>query len=260
MTVVLGACAVGSSLGEGTASTDSALASGAGLSFSSTGDPHEQTGDGFPFENQKRGVFTAIKSYSAIVKDGSPSELMLMKKQEPCNVGVTCNTRVGIYAGGSRIKAYADGTLWLNGTQTTMATNAVLQLQKPDGSLAGGAIRRTDPTPGLVVYDVKSPVGDTIQLQVYVPGYISIFGTISSSRKSERVRGSLGCIDADTSQDDDLCKRFVTSLNEISVNGQETFYPLTSDGVNAFLEAWRSVAADCTMADVPVDTAGHCAL
>jgi hypothetical protein len=255
---LLGGCTLAGE--EDAASSQADLTGASGLTFSSTGDPHERTGDGFAFENQKKGTFTAIKSYSAIVKDGSPQELMLLKKQEPCAVGVTCNTRAAIYVAGTKIKLFADGTLFINGTSTRIDPSTTLALRKPDGTLSGAVLRRTDPSAGTMVLTVRSPVGDVITLSDYYGvGYMDISGSISSARSTERVRGSLGCFDVGSSQADDLCKRFTRSLDEIKVNGAETFYPLTSAGVDDFLEAWRTVQADCAMADLGVDLTGRCA-
>jgi hypothetical protein len=257
---LLGACTLPSDPDAETAASRSALGEDAvGLTFRSWGDPHETTGDGYSFENQKSGTFTALKSYSAIIKDGSPYELMLMKQQQPCAAGVTCNTKAAIYAGGSRIKLFADGSLKINGVATTLATGEIRRLKKPDGSFSGATLRRTDPVAGEMVLTVVSPVGDVIILEdYYANGYMDIRGSISTLRKDERVRGSLGCFDADTDSGNDLCKRFTRSLVEIAVDGNETFYPLTGEGVDAFLEAWRSVQADCAMADLKVDRTGHC--
>jgi hypothetical protein len=253
---LLGACTADTPE-EATDSSEQHLSSSAGLSFSSAGDPHEQTGDGFAFENQKHGTFTAIKSYSAIVKDGTPAELMVLKKQETCGTGVTCNTHVAVYVAGTTIKLTADGTLMINGVGTTLATNQGMKLPKPDGTSSGALLKRTDPQPGVIQLTLLSPVGDVIYLQA-CGWYINISGTISLARPGGRVRGSLGCFDADNDQSDDLCKRFVKSLNEIETNGVETFYTLDSGGIDAFLEDWRTVQADCSLADVGVDATGHC--
>ena len=254
----LGACASTGTAEEPTGSAESNLGANAGLSFSSTGDPHEVTGDGFPFENQNQGTFTAIKSYSAIVKDGSPGELMVLKKQQSCGDGVFCNTNVAIYVAGARLKIATDGSLVLNGASTTLATGTTMTLPKPDGSSSGATLARTDPAAGEIDYTVTSPLGDVIKVDDWVTWGINLTGTISVLRRGERVRGSLGCFDGDTDQSDDLCKRFTKSLSEIEVNGQETFYPLTSDGVAAFLKDWRTVQADCLMANLAVDATGHC--
>jgi hypothetical protein len=259
---LLGACAADTEPSETAGEAQSAAQTAAadvGLNFASTGDPHEVTGDGYPFDNEKSGTFTALKSYSAIVKDGSPYELMMMKQQQVCYYGNTCNVKVAIYAGGSRVKLFADGSLWVNGAAKTMTTNQTVWLKKPDGTLSGASLTRTDPAAGTVVLTLTSPVGDVIVLNDYTSsGYIDITGTISSKRTNERMRGSLGCFDSDSYKIDDLCKRFEKSLDEISVNGQETFYPLTAAGVDAFTEAWRSVQADCAMANLVVDAVGHC--
>jgi hypothetical protein len=258
LVALLGACSAESAPDEATESSQANLQQSAGLAFSSMGDPHETTGDGFPFENQKSGTFTAIKSYSAIVKDGSPWELMVIKKQQPCNVGVTCNTRAAIYVAGTTLKLFADGTLYLNGAGTAIDSGATVALQKPDGSPSGARLRRTD-ADGVMTLSVLSPVGDVIVLDdYYTAGWLNIHGTISAARANERVRGSLGCFDADTDSTNDLCKRFVTSLDEIKVNGQETFYTQDAAGVDAFLEAWRTNQGDCLLADLRADLQGHC--
>jgi hypothetical protein len=254
----LGACASDGTSNEPTGSAESNLGANAGLSFSSTGDPHEVTGDGYPFENQNQGTFTAIKSYSAIVKDGSPGELMVLKKQQSCGTGVFCNTGVAAYVAGARLKLPANGNLVVNGTSTTMDTGTTMTLPKPDGSSSGATLARSDPAAGQVVYTLTSPVGDSITITLWNGATVDLTGTISMNRAGGRVRGSLGCFDADRDQSDDLCKRFTQSLSEIEVNGQETFYPLTSDGVTAFLKDWRTVQADCLMANVAVDASGHC--
>jgi hypothetical protein len=247
--------------------TGELLGKNAGLTVVSWGDPHEITGDGLQFENQNSGWFTALKSISAIKKDGSKGELMMVKRQNPCFDGsVMCNMAMGLYVAGSTVgidtvKSYAD-----NGAGApVLISGAVVQLAQ--GGVAplanNGRLTRladwTDTSGDLVrSYQLVSPLGDVIQFDLVAGLYANITATASQLRSTDAVRGSLGALDADHDCSNDLATRFVTGTQYFPVTKNADGSCSADDAtVGQFLSMWKTVAGDFAMAGCD-PTAGTC--
>ncbi len=171
-----------------------------GASFSSVGDPHETSGDGLRYDNQRTGWFVGVQS-DGVVANG-PSHLMLQKEHQRSDAlglpwgSFTVNVAAALQVGPARVRYRAWGdVLEVDGQPVTLASGASRWL------VGGGLLSRSNN-----VLTVRSPLGDTVSFTDQ-GRYLDIRGTLSGERGSQRVKGSLGCFDADVMRVNDRCLR-----------------------------------------------------
>lgn len=183
-----------------------------GTEFSSTGDPHEVTGDGNTFDNQKVGDFIKIRS-----KTG---DLVLQSRQtaSPDNSDVKYNTAIALKVEGEVITydAKDDDKIKINGKEYRLKPGFFLTL--PHGA---GKLTRDDNGD----FRIETKDSDVINLKRKLDGmpHLDISGNISSFRRDGEVRGSLGAFDTDKNAANDLVGRDGKAIKD----------------VNQFLEEWR---------------------
>jgi hypothetical protein len=183
-----------------------------GGSFSSVGDPHETSGDGATWDNQRygarEGTFTAIKSLSAYTNGAQKAQFMLQKTQRNCaNIpGLemyapnTVNVKVGVLLGQSKVVYDAiTKLLVIDGKITTMAVNETRTLA------LGATVTRAPDANGMRILNMVSAFGD--QVTIEASSYINIYGVLSANRKNDYVRGELGSFDADSHPGNDARSR-----------------------------------------------------
>ncbi len=171
-----------------------------GTSFSSVGDPHETSGDGLRYDNQRSGFFVGLQSDG--VEYEGPWRLMLQKEHRRADeLGLpwgsfTVNVAAALQVGPAWVRYRADGdALEVDGQRVLLPQGATRPLA------GGGTLSRASN-----VLTVTSPVGDTVSFTDQ-GRYLDIHGNLSFLRGSQRVKGSLGCFDADQMRANDMCLR-----------------------------------------------------
>lgn len=209
-----------------------------GGSFSSTGDPHERSGDGAKWDNSVIGTFTAVKSLSAYAptEETKPWRFMIQKTHADAAFlgypGAAVNTKVGILVGSSAV-VYDASTKTLSVKVDGASTfNGKL----PNGkmvTLGLGATVKAASWNGLATILVVGPKGDTVTV-VDRGGYLDLYGVLSKDRRSDYVRGELGAFDADRNPGNDARSR----------DGNKTFNMTIEAEKSAFFKAWTTTAAE----------------
>ena len=184
---------------------------GKGISFQSTGDPHEVSGDGCAYENQLTGVFTKLKSTVA----GDLEMQVSQVKQVALAWGPTVrwNTAVGIRFSN-------------NGVATLVTYYPHIDELRVDGLILTKAVRSGTRkvnggtltfTAGSPTFSVTSPKADIITIapqRAADYGYpdprgwvayswVDLYGQIGN-RVAGDIRGELGTFDHDGNKYDDL--------------------------------------------------------
>lgn len=183
-----------------------------GTEFSSTGDPHEVTGDGNKFDNQKVGDFIKLQS--------STGDLVLQSRQTaaPNNSNVKYNTAIALKVEGEVITydAKDNDKIKINGKEYRLKPGVFVNLPRGAGKLT-----RDDNGD----FTIETKDGDVINLKRKMDGmpHLDISGNISSFRRNGEVRGSLGTFDTDENAANDMVDR----------NGQAV------TDLDKFLEGWR---------------------
>jgi hypothetical protein len=195
--------------------------------FSSVGDPHETTGDGLKFDNQKTGNFDLLRSASG--------DLLVQNEQGPDQSGrwpgATLNHKVAVKDGNDVVKYDGVGkTMDINGKQVPVPKNGETVQLPGGGSVVGTA-------DGFKVMTHKHDEIDVHQRD----GYIDITGTLGDRMGSE-VRGALGAFDADNDQSNDLKGR--TGDGIIGKPGDK-------GAIDKFEEAWRAQPGENLFATQP---------
>lgn len=181
-----------------------------GRDFKTWGDPHEVTGDGLKFDNQKFGDFVKMQSKSG--------DLVLQTRhsQVGSNANVKYNTAFALKLSNNNISFDVKNKdkIKLNGEEKDFKPGTSLDLP------GGGTISRG--ADGNI--SITSAMGDRFNVTVHAQT-IDIAGSISSRREDGEVTGSLGTFDADTDTSNDLRDR----------NGNI----MDKNNLDAFLEEWR---------------------
>lgn len=181
-----------------------------GTDFKTWGDPHEVTGDGLKFDNQKIGDFVKMKSKSG--------DLILQTRQSQVgsNENVKYNTAFALKLGNNLLSfdVKNKNKIKLNGAEQDLKPGTSIDLP------GGGKISRG--ADGNI--SISSAIGDKFDVTVH-DATIDIAGSISSRRLDGEVMGSLGTFDADIDSSNDMRDR----------NGNV----MDKNNIDAFLEEWR---------------------
>lgn len=190
--------------------------------FNSIGDPFEDGANGIHFENQKRGMFMALRTLT--------NDLMIVKNQDEDIFhvwpGTTINNAIAVRSGDDTFIYYLYGhRARLNGETKNIALNQTITAP------GGLKIHRTrlQNHPQQEVYPtlvLTTPQGDEIKIED-TGHYLSIFGKLGQERVVHEVRGSLGTYNNGSHQDGLLLRDGTRAAN-----------------LDAFLENWKASFAE----------------
>jgi hypothetical protein len=188
------------------------------LNFASVGDPHETTGNGNHFDNERTGTFTALASASGdFVLEHVQSHVAGFSDK------VTLNTGAAIKSGDDLIKYdAASKKVNVNGKDIDLADGGTFKL--PDG----GSITKKGAD-----ITVTTNKGDTVGIKDQGK-WIDITGSVSADRKAGEVKGELGNFDGSGDKTHDLVKADGTTAKSFD-DVMDSF--TTKDADNLFTHA-----------------------